>query len=408
MPSTDRPKRNVASAARADEELIAVLSQMALQNGPITASAVARQMASVKHVSALTRDRWRMEQIRRVENDRSRIRREHLMSCDAKGGDIGSGIRLALDSRELRRFKFFLVIADARHLGRAASQLGLTPSGLSQHLAAFEQEIGGKLFTRHSHGVSPTYLGAQLRRRLEIVTPILTAPLIGPYAGPHGSHELRIGVPSEYCALLAPQIISELSQAKIGREIDVAELSSSDIEEALIDHSIDIGFIPNASNSAELWVEPTAREELGLVSAPASAEAVESGSLRLRELAGSSIILPSQRHPISRALAKACSEHNLRLNPVYQTDSFVLRKELVRRWHSSTILPRASVREELARGTLVYRSITAPHVSTTIAVARNLHPTRSIGSDLLDALHASIERLSRDGEWPGAVRLQAG
>jgi len=323
-------------------------------------------------------------------------------------GDSASAIRLTLDFRELRWLKYFLVLANAGHLGRAASQLGLTPSALSQHLAVFERELGAKLFTRHSRGVSLTYLGAQLRRRLEVVTPILTAPLIGGYAGCQVFEEVRVGVPSEYCALLMPRFVSEVFRAKTAQRFEVTELSSSDIEEALIARSVDLAFIPNLSNSAELCFEPIAREELGLVCAPASAEAAEFRPLRLRELGGLSMILPSQRHPFSRALAKACLEHNVQLNPLYQTDSFVLRKELVRQWQSFTILPQSAVREELARGALAYRSIVAPRIWTNLALACCPHEPPSPGSELLGAVRAWIAPLAGEGEWPGAFPLPSG
>jgi len=337
-----------------------------------------------------------MEQIKRAESDR-------LKHSPAQSNDSNENIRITLDFRELRWLKFFLTLAEAGHVGRAANQLAITQSALSQHIAAFEQEIGSKLFARHSRGVSLTHSGIQLRRRLEIVTPILTAPLTGINASLKTSQKLRIGVPAEYCALLMPRIIRDVVQARKDLEVEVTDLASSNVEEALTTRSIDVAFIPNVSSSTESLHEPIAREELGLVSAP-RAEAGER-PLRLRELAGFSIILPSHRHPFSRVLAKACSEHNVQLKPLYQTDSFVLRKELVRQLRSSTILPQAAVREELAAGTLEFRSIIDPKISTTLSVACSLHPAPSIGSDLLGAMHASLAQLAREGQWPGAVPL---
>lgn len=65
----------------------------------------------------------------------------------------------------------FLAVAERRSFVRAASQLGMAPSTLSQTIAALEERLGVRLLNRTTRSVAPTAAGeellAQLRPALE-------------------------------------------------------------------------------------------------------------------------------------------------------------------------------------------------------------------------------------------------
>ena len=63
---------------------------------------------------------------------------------------------------ESARCRAFLVAVETGSLSRAAERLGYTPSGVSQLVAALEQELGFPLLVRSNRGVRPTADGARL------------------------------------------------------------------------------------------------------------------------------------------------------------------------------------------------------------------------------------------------------
>ena len=68
---------------------------------------------------------------------------------------------------EIRTLRYFLAVAREGNMTRAAEQLHVTQPTLSKALKALEDELGKKLFTRHSFSIRLTDEGVLLRNRAE-------------------------------------------------------------------------------------------------------------------------------------------------------------------------------------------------------------------------------------------------
>jgi DNA-binding transcriptional LysR family regulator len=60
---------------------------------------------------------------------------------------------------DLRQFKYFIAVAEQRHFGRAAAQLHIAQSGLSQQILKLERTVGVQLLLRDRRGVEVTDAG---------------------------------------------------------------------------------------------------------------------------------------------------------------------------------------------------------------------------------------------------------
>ncbi|MFK0237744.1 LysR family transcriptional regulator [Streptomyces vinaceus] len=75
------------------------------------------------------------------------------------------GLAFTLMDLEVRHLKVVCAVATAGSVHKAARALGVSQPTLAAQLRRIEDFLGGKLFTRHIYGCSPTMLGQQLISR---------------------------------------------------------------------------------------------------------------------------------------------------------------------------------------------------------------------------------------------------
>ena len=68
---------------------------------------------------------------------------------------------------EIRTLRYFMAVAREENMTRAAEQLHVSQPTLSKALKSLEEELGKKLFTRHSFSIKLTEEGVLLRNRAE-------------------------------------------------------------------------------------------------------------------------------------------------------------------------------------------------------------------------------------------------
>jgi len=65
---------------------------------------------------------------------------------------------------ELRQLRYFVRVVELGSMGRAARELGLVPSALSQQISRLEGELATRLLQRTATGVIPTDAGLEFWR----------------------------------------------------------------------------------------------------------------------------------------------------------------------------------------------------------------------------------------------------
>ena len=105
---------------------------------------------------------------------------------------------------ELRQLRYFVRTVELGSMGRAALELDLVTSALSQQISRLEGELRTRLLQRTAKGVMPTEAGLAFLREAQLtlrhadqaVRAAQQARLIGPrQRGPRADHGLGAGVP---------------------------------------------------------------------------------------------------------------------------------------------------------------------------------------------------------------------
>jgi LysR family nitrogen assimilation transcriptional regulator len=316
------------------------------------------------------------------------------------------GVSLQSDAKErsldLRELRYFQSVARTGNFGRSARELNVSQPAVSQQVRKLEEGLGTQLVVRHGRGVMLTAAGACLRDRLDTIMQLLSAPLSDDVAAVALPGSVSLAVPAETGPLLALPLAKEFRARWPHVALDIREGAGSDLEEWVLHRRIDIAVMQDPPNLAELDATPVLTENLGLVASVRSRIAEDQRPLRLRDVVGEPLIMPGKPHWIRRRVESAARQHGIRLEPILQVNSVASTKVMVRNGLGNTILPLASVQDEVARGSLAFRPIGYPELVTTCAIACLRSATAPIVADFINIAREAMTALADSGAWPGA------
>lgn len=147
---------------------------------------------------------------------------------------------------ELRHLVALRAVARAGSFGAAADQLGYTQSAVSQQIAALEKAVGEKVIDRGNgrSGVSPTPAGDILLRHTDTLLGTLDAAredLAALRGGAVGA--LGIGAYQSVTSTFLPAVLGQVRRAFPDVRLDIVEeMSDSDVEQHVVDGTLDLGF----------------------------------------------------------------------------------------------------------------------------------------------------------------------
>jgi DNA-binding transcriptional LysR family regulator len=117
----------------------------------------------------------------------------------------------------------FLSVAQHRSFRRAATQLGVTPSAISQAVRALEARVGAALFIRTTRSVGLTEAGERfLSRAKPAFEELVAASEVARDLGQRPAGRLRLTVPRAVVSHLLERLIASFCQAYPEVEVEIA------------------------------------------------------------------------------------------------------------------------------------------------------------------------------------------
>lgn len=144
---------------------------------------------------------------------------------------------------ELKLLKSFHAVAELLHFRKAAVRVGITQPALSQHIARLEAELGVPLFERDRRTVKLTSAGQTLRDETAGPLQQLESALESTKrVGGLREKTLKVGQLQYISHVFLPPAIQSLKRARPDVLVELVELPSNEIEAAVRDGRVDIGF----------------------------------------------------------------------------------------------------------------------------------------------------------------------
>ena len=145
---------------------------------------------------------------------------------------------------ELRHLRYFLVLAEELHFGRAAKRLSITQPPLSFTLRSLEDELGVRLFERNSKQVTLTPAGdAFLGEVRPMLDQVRLACDVTRAVGAGRLGHLAVGFTGSMIYRGVPQVVSAFSHQHPGIEVSLREMSSTEQVNALKNGQLHAAFV---------------------------------------------------------------------------------------------------------------------------------------------------------------------
>lgn len=185
---------------------------------------------------------------------------------------------------KLRYLRYFAVLAEELHFGRAAARLAITQPPLSGTIKALEEELGTPLFIRSSRHVELTPAGAAFRVQVRgILANIDRAAQLAQSVGAGQRGRLNIGITGSLVYREAGQIVREFSRLNPAVDVVLHELSSAIQIDELLRGQLDAGFV-NATTVPSSLDSVSLADDCFVCCLPASHPLAEDKAVRLQDV----------------------------------------------------------------------------------------------------------------------------
>lgn len=187
---------------------------------------------------------------------------------------------------DIRSLECAIAVADELHFRRAAERVHLTQPALSQRIRTLEAELGFALFGRDRHSVSLTVAGAAFiepARRAVREASLAKTLALRAMRGDVGKLTIGFTVIAFYGRL--PSAVQAFRHAYPDVAVQLIEMNSPDLEDALAQGRIDVGVLHPPLTTPGLTVHELPAERL-VLALPASHRLARQSKIRLAELDG--------------------------------------------------------------------------------------------------------------------------
>jgi LysR family tcuABC transcriptional regulator len=303
---------------------------------------------------------------------------------------------------ELRQLRYFVRVVELGSMGRAALDLGVVTSALSQQISRLESELSTRLLQRISSGVVPTDAGLAFWRQAQLALRHADDAVRAAQMARLSGH-VSVGLPPSTSAVLGLPFMAAMRERYPDVRLHLVESLSGNLTSMLRARQLDLAVLFQADRGQRWSVLPMLDERLFVIARPGLPGLPEHEHVAIAQLADLPLILPSNQHGLRALLNAVCSRERYALNVVAEIDGLAMLMDAVRAGYGATIQPGAA----LAR--LVGEPLTVLEIVDSAARRPNL--LVSLSDDELSpaglAARVVLESVTRElvtsGRWPGAT-----
>lgn len=247
---------------------------------------------------------------------------------------------------ELRQLRYFVRVVELGSMGRAAIDLDLVQSALSQQISRLEAGLNTRLLQRSPRGVTPTEAGVAFFREAQLtlrhadqaIRAAQQARLTG---------TVSVGLAPTTAAVMGLPLIRAMRERYPEVRLHMVESLSGHLTDLLTARELDLAVLFDSrlrAQAARGWqVSRLLQEDLFVIASRRRGAALSAEGLRLAQLADMPLILPTGPHGLRSTLDAAFVRAQITPRVVLEIDSLAMLMEAVDAGLGATVQPWAAV-----------------------------------------------------------------
>ena len=289
-----------------------------------------------------------------------------------------------MEQPTLRQLEYAVALADHGHFGRAADAVFVSQPALSAQVRELEERLGVVLFERDRRETRPTAIGSEVVRRaraiLRDVEDLVAATTMG-----QGqlSGTVRLGAIPTMAPYLLPAVTSAVRATWPNVSLELTELRTDDLVEAITDGSLDLGLLATPYDTGSLRVRDLGVEDF-VLTLPAGHDLAGDGPVPLSVLAELPVLLLEEGHCLREHAMAACSLAGTVDHAEVRSASLSTLSQMVAAGVGVTLLPASALAVEVRAGSgLVTRPFEDPAPGRGVALVWRRSDPREVHYDSL-------------------------
>lgn len=302
---------------------------------------------------------------------------------------------------EVRHLRYFVVVAEELHFGRAAERLHMAQSPLSKQIRQLEGQVGVELVNRSHHVVGLTDAGhAFLGAARAVLDDLDQAVHLAKRASRGEVGTICVGYVSEVTADLLPLGLKAFKDRFPDIEVDLREGSTGALLDALRRRKVDVAFVRSPGLVDDLDYQQLIQEAL-FVARPSGHEHLAWDQARpLADLAGEAFVMPAYQaaQGLRRDIDAACAEAGFAPTVTREISPLTSVLLLVSAGAGVALVP-ASVAHSYPVPGIDYAQLSGPPVTTAGMVWRRNEPSQMVGNFLAVARQVAVDQGHQPDVW---------
>lgn len=302
---------------------------------------------------------------------------------------------------ELRQLRYFIKVVEQGGMGRAAAELDLATSALSQQISRLESELSTRLLVRTSTGVVPTDAGLAFLHQAQLAIRHADNAMQAARQSRLKGH-VSVGFASTTASILSVPFMRAMQERYPQVRVHLVEGLSGNLTSMLNARQLDIAILFRPETALRRSTLPLLNERLFLIAEPNLLDFSHDKPVRLGTLQDVKFILPSPRHELRALLDGAFARANIQPEIPIEVDGLSMLMDLVQQGFGATIQPGAALvrpgPKPVSAWLIQDRFLQRPNLLLSLA-EDELSPAALAARVLLKQ---TTMNLIKNGEWPGA------